>query len=482
MAANFNDANIDFWINNNLNVLLRGKHGVGKTARLLEAFARHKLKFQYYSAATMDVWTDLVGLPKERIDAKGVPYLDFTRPKEWANDEVEIVFLDEFNRAPKKIRNAVMELIQFKSINGKKFNNLRMVWAAINPDDEEVNKYDVDVLDPAQMDRFHVILNLPYHPEASYFREKYGRDQADIALSWWKDTLNDKERDMISPRRLDYILDIFNKGGDIKPLVNDAISTLPLTQQLKNGPVSKQLKALYDKKDTMGAKRFMAVENNYTNSINHIIKKRELMEFFLPQIGNEKVTVLMNQHKQVATFVFANYLAFKELIHQISASKGGQLSSQASAVIMQNITIADLITTGNWKPRANTSEAMFSTKLATLKSIDVATTTNRIQTYETLSEHMPDTMSLSVATEALKILDSIVHRTARECVVEKMPDLPKLVNHVVGIFERAGSKLHGIVDYKNLIQRLNDIDVHYRQTKGIAAANATMDDQFATGR
>lgn len=28
-----------------------------------------------------------------------------------------------------------MELIQFKSINGKKFNNLKVIWAAINPDD-----------------------------------------------------------------------------------------------------------------------------------------------------------------------------------------------------------------------------------------------------------------------------------------------------------------------------------------------------------
>ena len=44
--------------------------------------------------------------------------------------------MDEFSRAHKKVRNAVMELIQFKSINGRKFKNLKIVWAAINPDDD----------------------------------------------------------------------------------------------------------------------------------------------------------------------------------------------------------------------------------------------------------------------------------------------------------------------------------------------------------
>ena len=44
-----------------------------------------------------------------------------------------IDIFDELNRAKPKVRNAVMELIQFRSINGIKFNNLRMIWAAINP-------------------------------------------------------------------------------------------------------------------------------------------------------------------------------------------------------------------------------------------------------------------------------------------------------------------------------------------------------------
>ena len=134
----------------------------------------------------MDPWVDFVGVPKEKIDANGVSYLDLIRPKHFQNDEVEAIFFDEFNRANKKILNSVMELIQFKSINGKKFNNLKIIWAAINPEDDEQEHYSVEELDPAQLDRFHVIVDVPYIPNADYFRKVYGNDMADSAITWWK--------------------------------------------------------------------------------------------------------------------------------------------------------------------------------------------------------------------------------------------------------------------------------------------------------
>ena len=37
--------NMKFWIDNNLNVLFRGKHGCGKTAMVLEAFEEAGLKY-----------------------------------------------------------------------------------------------------------------------------------------------------------------------------------------------------------------------------------------------------------------------------------------------------------------------------------------------------------------------------------------------------------------------------------------------------
>ena len=127
---------LDFWIQNNYNVILRGRHGVGKTACIKEAFDRNNLKWLYFSASTMDPWVDFIGVPKEKVE-NGISYLDLVRPKAFAEDEVEALFFDEYNRSASKIRNAVMELIQFKSINGKQFKNLKIVWAAINPEDKD---------------------------------------------------------------------------------------------------------------------------------------------------------------------------------------------------------------------------------------------------------------------------------------------------------------------------------------------------------
>ena len=120
---------LDFWIQNSYNVLFVGKHGVGKTSIIKNAFERAGLRWKYFSASTLDPWVDLVGVPKE-IQTEEGNYLDLVRPKEFQYDEVDALFFDEFNRSHKKVRNAVMELLQFKSINGKKFNNLKIVWAA----------------------------------------------------------------------------------------------------------------------------------------------------------------------------------------------------------------------------------------------------------------------------------------------------------------------------------------------------------------
>lgn len=172
-------AKLASFYNNRQNVLLIGKHGVGKTAMIKKVFEDAGLilgeSYLYFSASTLDPWTDLIGVPKEIIDEDGDRVLDFVRPKALSkNSKIEAIFFDEYNRAPKKIRNAIMELIQFKSINGKKFPNLKVVWAAINPETEE-EIYDVEKLDPAQKDRFEIPLPIPYECDSDYFAKNMAK-------------------------------------------------------------------------------------------------------------------------------------------------------------------------------------------------------------------------------------------------------------------------------------------------------------------
>ena len=279
------ESKLDFWIQNNLNVILRGKHGAGKTASILSSFKKHGLKYKYFSAATMDPWVDFVGVPKETTDENGNLYLGFIRPKEFQDDEVEAIFFDEFNRAKAPVRNAVMELLQFKSINGKKLNNLRFVWAAINPEkdeneeDESQLEYDVEKLDPAQLDRFHVIYDVPYKPDKTYFFEKYGSTQGAAALEWWN-ALPAKIKDRISPRRLDYALTMNELGGDIADVLDKESNPSKLSMLLQLGSVASNLKKIIETNDTDQAERLFSNINFVKNAFPILKKNSKYLDFF----------------------------------------------------------------------------------------------------------------------------------------------------------------------------------------------------------
>jgi hypothetical protein len=276
----FDEKKLDFYIKNGYNVLMRGRHGVGKTAVIKQAFERAGLNWKYFSAATMDPWVDFVGIPKEVVDEDGRSSIELIRPKNFQNDEVEAIFLDEFNRAKPKVRNAVMELIQFKSINGVPFNNLRIVWAAINPEDEEADlHYDVDELDAAQKDRFHILLDIPYEPSKAWFVKKFGKDVGGGAVEWWKG-LPVEQNILVSPRRLEFALTLHGQGGDIRDVLpNKQLNLNQLRQRIVSGSITEKLKHLYDADDEE-CKRVFSNINFTTDAVALIVKKPKYLQRF----------------------------------------------------------------------------------------------------------------------------------------------------------------------------------------------------------
>lgn len=339
---------LDFWIQNNKNVLFVGKHGVGKTAMVKEAFDRHGLNWRYFSASTMDPWVDFVGVPREKTDEKipeqfevlkelakvdtklalewiqnnwkmgpessqkildhatnreaGLTYLELVRPQTFANGQIEALFFDEFNRSPKKVRNAVMELLQFKSINGMKFPNLRFIWAAINPEDDEELSYDVEKLDPAQQDRFHIISTVPYKPNTEWFRKKFGQQIADAAIQWWDD-LPKEEQGAVSPRRLEYGLDIYTERGDMRDVLPLNTNVSKLITALNTGPMTQKLENLMKDNDAPATRSFLANENNYTSAMKFISKSDTLATYFYPLLPKEKLATIMAEEDRALNFI-----------------------------------------------------------------------------------------------------------------------------------------------------------------------------------
>jgi len=266
--ALINKASLRQYLKLNYNVLFIGLHGVGKTTIVKEVFTEmYGDRWRYFSASTLDPWVDFVGVPKvigEGDDA----VLDLIRPKFIKNDEVEAIFFDEFNRAPDKVINAVMELLQFKSINDHKLNNLKVIWAAINPEDDD-DTYSVNHLDPAQIDRFQVQLEIPYKIDAEYFDKKYPRTGS-IFRSWWNDLPGDMQR-KISPRRMDYLAEAHEKGCRLEdflgPDTKIASNVKKLRDALKSVSFHDEIKQI---KDVAAATTFIKDINNATKLLDLI--------------------------------------------------------------------------------------------------------------------------------------------------------------------------------------------------------------------
>lgn len=201
------------WMDANLNAMLIGLHGVGKTQVVLDLCEEKGLKLKYYSCSTLDPFTDLVGVPFARTDSSGTEHLKMVRPREL--DEAEILFFDEFNRADPKVHNALMEIIQFRTLNGEPLPNLRMVWAAMNPPGAD---YDVEELDPALIDRFDVFEDVAAKPSAEYLSNQGIALPIAQALVAWH-SQQGKKRDaqsMVTPRRLEKIGRVWTLTGSFK--------------------------------------------------------------------------------------------------------------------------------------------------------------------------------------------------------------------------------------------------------------------------
>lgn len=242
MATNL-DKGLDSWIKNSLNVLLVGPHGIGKTERVLQAMDRAGYKYLYFSASTMDPFTDLVGIPRVVKNDDGSQYIEFVKPKQVADANFDYIVVDEFNRSHKKVRNALMECVQFKSLNGVKMPNLKGIIAMINPPDDD-DTYDVERLDPAQEDRFHIKVTLPNGPSKDFFKKKFG-DLGEIAVNWWSGIDSKfKAKGLVSPRRLEYAISIYQMGIDIEDVLPKEVNVKLLKTELAKAGLSARLPEL----------------------------------------------------------------------------------------------------------------------------------------------------------------------------------------------------------------------------------------------
>ena len=132
-------------------ILLRGRHGVGKSCVVYQTAAALGLPVVERRASQMTEG-DLVGLPV--IKGETTTF----NPPDWfhqACNEPVVLFLDEVDRATIEVRQGIFELTDSRKLNGHALHENTLIFAAVNGG-EHGEQYQVGEMDPAELDRWTV--------------------------------------------------------------------------------------------------------------------------------------------------------------------------------------------------------------------------------------------------------------------------------------------------------------------------------------
>lgn len=151
------------------NIMLVGRHGIGKSDILTEYYQEKGLRVVPLFLGQMSDPGDLIGLP-EKVNGR----MEFVPPYWFPIDNNPIVlFLDELNRARPEILQAVMDLTLNRSLAGHALPEGSRIISAINDGEE----YQLTMLDPALVSRFNIYEFRPTVQEWLLWAEQHKLDK-----------------------------------------------------------------------------------------------------------------------------------------------------------------------------------------------------------------------------------------------------------------------------------------------------------------
>lgn len=148
-----NSAQLKFILENTpaaQNIMLVGRHGIGKSRILEDFFAARGEKVVTLFLGQMSDPGDLIGLP--HLD-EATGRTEFMLPYWFPTDGKPVVlFLDELNRARPEVLQTVMDLTLNRKLAGKSLPEGSRIISAVNGGSE----YQLTDLDPALVSRFNI--------------------------------------------------------------------------------------------------------------------------------------------------------------------------------------------------------------------------------------------------------------------------------------------------------------------------------------
>ena len=160
----------------NLNIMLVGRHGVGKSEILTEYYSKQGMPVVALFLGQMADPGDLIGIPAKN-EATGKT--EFMPPYWFPLDGKPIVlFLDELNRARPEILQTIMDLALNRKLAGRKLPEGSRIISAVN----EGEQYQLTDLDPALVSRFNIVNFQPTVQEWLLWANREGLDKRVISF------------------------------------------------------------------------------------------------------------------------------------------------------------------------------------------------------------------------------------------------------------------------------------------------------------
>jgi len=152
------------------NIMLMGKHGIGKSQILEKYFTAKGQKVVSLFLGQMSDPGDLIGLLNKNEKTGKTEFM----PPYWfpTDGKPVVLFLDELNRARPEVLQTIMDLTLNKTLAGKSLPEGSRIISAVNNGEE----YQLTDLDPALVSRFNVYEFVPSVSEWLLWAEKSGID------------------------------------------------------------------------------------------------------------------------------------------------------------------------------------------------------------------------------------------------------------------------------------------------------------------
>lgn len=213
------------------NIMLVGKHGIGKSEILTDYYSRKGMKVVVLFLGQMSDPGDLIGIPNKNETTGKTDFM----PPYWLplDGDPIVLFLDELNRARPEILQTIMDLALNRTLAGRRLPVGSRIISAVNAGDQ----YQLTDLDPALGSRFNIVNFRPTVQEWLLWARKAGVDgrvidfieenpiwlDKDPDAKEGEDTGLDKTPDRRAWKR---VSDIITRAGETGKLLTKAVSSV----------------------------------------------------------------------------------------------------------------------------------------------------------------------------------------------------------------------------------------------------------------